>query len=862
MRILVGLIEHMGDIVACEPVARYLKLNHPAAQLTWAVSPAYRELVDTNPHIDETLPVDCLTDWIKLTKHGGYDQIVDLHVNYRVCEHCRIPLIKQTGNAFVNVYEWFDYGTLQEALSLGAGLPPLAAQPQLYLKPEHAAAVDALGLPAEFCVVHRESNNLVKDWQPERWQGLLARVKSELGLEIVDVGAGAIAPPPLAVSGAITLFNRLPILQTAEVIRRARLFIGVDSGPAHLANAVRTPGVVLLGHHGYFRQYMPFNGFFASASPRVKMVRNLAGLVRDLSLDEVAEAVRYVVAAGPEPRDDAPAEAASAAPPRAAAKERRRLLAAGVFDPGWYGVHYPDAVAAGGDVIDHYLAVGRAEGRLPASPGSRGPKGIADGDAALAEPGSRLKRAELRQSAAATEGWAARAAAGANPGSPAAPRQPPPEDLPRTFAFYLPQFHPIPENDWAHGAGFSEWHNVVSAKPLFPGHDQPRVPGELGFYDLRSPEILHEQVALAREHGIAGFCFYYYYFAGKKLLYKPIDNYLKSKNDFPFFFLWANENWSRLWDGGDQELIIEQCHSPEDDRAFIRELLPIFADERYVKIGGRPILMVYKAHLFPDSARTTELWRDESERHGFPGLYLVMVDDWLGEIVHPREFGFDASYEIPSNLIPPQVLSGETEGLGLSPDFTGRIVDYPKFADFHLSRPAPRYKRFRTVMLPWDNTPRYGTRAIVHLNGRGEAYRNWLLGALIDTYRSRAPEERIVFLHSWNEWCEGTYLEPDRRLGRHFLEQTRAAIDLANEAIALLEAPSDGLGAVAGLLRVLQAKDEAAYRNLEATLDCHRELDRLRGELGGIYNSRAWHVAMRLHGLVGRLRRLRQFRPF
>ena len=132
MRILVGLIEHMGDIIACEPVSRYLKVNHPAAHLTWAVSLAYRELIDTNPYIDQTLALECLTDWIKLTKHSSYDKIVDLHVNYRICQHCGIPLIKEKGNPFVNVYEWFDYGTLQEAFTRGAGLPALSAQPNLY----------------------------------------------------------------------------------------------------------------------------------------------------------------------------------------------------------------------------------------------------------------------------------------------------------------------------------------------------------------------------------------------------------------------------------------------------------------------------------------------------------------------------------------------------------------------------------------------------------------------------------------------------------------------------------------------------------------------------------------------------------
>ena len=297
MRILVGLIEHMGDIIACEPVSRYLKAAHPAAHLTWAVSAAYRELADTNPYIDQTLVLECLTDWIKLTKHSSWDNIVDLHINYRICQHCGIPLIKEKGNPFVNVYEWFDHGTLQEAFTLGAGLPALSAQPNLYLKPEHAKAVDALALPDNFCVVHHESNDRAKDWRREAWRKLSEWIRDDLELQIVEVGADKVCSPSPLAEGSISLVNRLPLLQTAEVIRRARFFIGVDSGPAHLANALRVPGIVLLGRLGFFRQYMPFNGFFASRSPLVKMVRNPAGPACTLSVDEVIEAVRYVAAA-------------------------------------------------------------------------------------------------------------------------------------------------------------------------------------------------------------------------------------------------------------------------------------------------------------------------------------------------------------------------------------------------------------------------------------------------------------------------------------------------------------------------------------------------------------------------------------
>lgn len=203
--------------------------------------------------------------------------------------------------------------------------------------------------------------------------------------------------------------------------------------------------------------------------------------------------------------------------------------------------------------------------------------------------------------------------------------------------------------------GFTEWHNVTKAKPLFAGHYQPKIPGELGYYDLRSPLVLQKQIELARSHGIDGFCFYYYYFAGKKILYDPIEEFLKSDSDMPFLFMWANENWSKRWDGGDKEVIIAQEHSDFDDMVFIDGLFDIFRDPRYVKIDGKPVLMIYKTHLFPNILNTTERWREAALKNGFPGLYLIKADGWIEGEEHPRFYGFDASYEIPSNVTPENV---------------------------------------------------------------------------------------------------------------------------------------------------------------------------------------------------------------
>ena len=838
-RIIIGLIEHMGDIVACEPVARYLRYNHPQAHIAWAVTAPYRELIDSNPFIDETVVIGCLTEWMVIANHAAYDQVVDLHVNYRICGHCQVPLTKRSGNPFISVFEYFDYGALLEAFSVGAGLPRLSAQPRVYLGQEHARAVDALALPEAYCVIHRSSNDPRKDWTAAGWQQIAATLRGRLGLAIVEVGAGAVQSLPPPIEGVIDLVNRLPVMQTAEVIRRATLFVGIDSGPSHFANALQVPGVILLGRYGNFRKYQPYTGFYAQATPLVRLVRNLLGVVADIDVQDVDDAVRYVAGAARtmarQPADGG-GSAASILPWHMPREPRSRDLEnSGLFDTGWYAVHYPQVCHSTWHPIDHYLKWGAREGLNP-GPRFNG-QAYQDADPEIRRRGmnpllhyidagwsdGRAVPAPDRGPGGppgeGTAAWSRSIAAlfeEPQPHSLALP--PPPRDLamPRLFAFYLPQFHPIPENDAAHGPGFSEWHNVIKARPLFAGHYQPRVPGELGYYDLRSEEVLHQQIKLAQSHGIEGFCFYYYYFQGKKLLFKPLANFLKSDIDAPFMCLWANENWTRRWDGGDSEVIISQHHSDEDDLLALEELVTLFRDPRYVKISGKPVLMIYKTHLFPNIARTAELWRQEIVRLGFPDLFLVMVDDWTADPPHPRDLGFDASYEIPSNIIPASVHKDGAEQLGLAEGFTGRIVDYAKFAGYHLGRPMPAYKRFRTVMLPWDNTARYGNRAIVHVNDEGDSYRLWLLQALMDTYRRHEPEERIVFLHSWNEWCEGTYLEPDQKRGRHFLEQTQRAVDIARQAIAaggqapVVEVASE-------LVRMHRAKDEGAYQAVAAT---------------------------------------------
>ncbi|BBL75940.1 glycoside hydrolase family 99-like domain-containing protein [Methylomagnum ishizawai] len=344
----------------------------------------------------------------------------------------------------------------------------------------------------------------------------------------------------------------------------------------------------------------------------------------------------------------------------------------------------------------------------------------------------------------------------------------------KAIAFFLPQFHPIPENDAWWGPGFTEWTNVTQAKPSFPGHEQPHIPGELGFYDLRLPELREAQAKLAREYGIYGFCYYYYWFAGRRILERPLDDMLKSGSpDFPFCICWANESWSKRWDGSEDEVLLKQEHTPETDVAFIRDVIPILKDPRYIQINGAPLLVVYRVNLFPDPKRTAAVWRKICADEGLPNIHLAAVE--FTGFNDPYGSGFDSSIEFPPlNISPAETVTNEIEDL--DKDFSGGIYDYRQYAiQVMLREPAP-YRRYRGIIPGWDNTPRRGKRASLFVDSEPQTYEMWLRAIVEETRNALPAGERFIFINAWNEWAEGAHLEPDIRHGRAYLESTRRGL--------------------------------------------------------------------------------------
>ncbi len=343
-------------------------------------------------------------------------------------------------------------------------------------------------------------------------------------------------------------------------------------------------------------------------------------------------------------------------------------------------------------------------------------------------------------------------------------------EAPQLLAFYLPQFHAAPENDAWHGRGFTEWSVVARSKPLYPGHRQPDLPGELGFYDLRVPETRYLQARLAREHGITGFLYYHYWFGGRQMLSRPFREVLESGHpDFPFALCWANESWYRRWQGTLDEMLLEQVFSEEDDVAHIRWLMECFRDPRYIRIEGRPLLTVYRPDLLPEPNRTAELWRRECEKAGMEPPWLVMFETG-DESDEPALLGFDASAEfVPHHL--PRLMGAEPLQFGA--ENTQRMYEYDAVASAYLDRPAVGWQRYPCVATAWDNTPRRQTGdALILANSNPASYGRWLAEAATRQSRS-AGSNGIVFVNAWNEWAEGAHLEPDVFWGRAYLEVTR-----------------------------------------------------------------------------------------
>lgn len=407
------------------------------------------------------------------------------------------------------------------------------------------------------------------------------------------------------------------------------------------------------------------------------------------------------------------------------------------------------------------------------------------------------------------------------------------------IAFYLPQFHATPENDEWWGKGFTEWTNVRKAKPNFPNHLQPFEPGELGYYNLLDPKVQVAQAELAKTYGIRGFCYYAYWFEGRRMLEKPLDLMLANRDvDIDFCVCWANENWTRRWDGRDEEILIGQPHTLEQDKRFIHDMLKYMQDPRYIRVNNRPLLLVYRPDILAEPKATVAYWKQVVRDAGLGELNACCVEFYGVE--NPKDFGFDTMVEFPPHksllnenaLSPPPTLTNS--------DFKGGVYDYVKVRNWFMRKPiAKGFTRYRGVMPRWDNTARRQDTSHIFYGSDPQLFRDWIYWAGMETMLTQPPGERLLFINAWNEWGEGCTLEPDKLYGRTYLQAAASALLALDDKAIIID---EYWAALAKAEPLLSSQDLTAVReiilsyerDILAILKMFRHEDKLPAEVDNL----------------------------
>lgn len=354
----------------------------------------------------------------------------------------------------------------------------------------------------------------------------------------------------------------------------------------------------------------------------------------------------------------------------------------------------------------------------------------------------------------------------------------------KLIAWYLPQFHQIEINNKFHGQGFTEWTNTTRAMPMFTGHYQPHIPYDVGYYDLLNIDTFKRQIYLAKHYGIYGFCMHYYWFSGKRIMEKPLEIFLNHKElDMPFCFNWATENWTSLWDAGNNGIMYEQKFSVEETEGFMEDILPYMKDSRYIKIDGRPLLVLYRVNQFKQQEVISVIknLRKKAKQAGFPDLY-IMLTNARGFMENVIKWGADAIVEFPPCYISSMMESYIPSGY-INPNFSGVMLDATSFIEnkqYMFMHENTKY--FRSVLTSWDNTARKALSGASIMCGLSpKTFKIWLKDVILESKRIHTAAENFVFLNSWNEWAEGSHLEPDMKYGYAWLQACVEALEETRE---------------------------------------------------------------------------------
>lgn len=348
---------------------------------------------------------------------------------------------------------------------------------------------------------------------------------------------------------------------------------------------------------------------------------------------------------------------------------------------------------------------------------------------------------------------------------------------PKLIAYYLPQYYPDAHNTAWWGRGSTEWTNVSKSFPQYLGHYQPRFPGELGHYDLRVKDTIYRQIELAKFYGVYGFCFYYYWFDGVRLLDLPFNEFVNDKNiDFPFSICWCNESWTKQWEGASNTPLITQNTSVESYMSFIESCIDLFTHKNYIKIKGKPIITIYKPHNVPEPQKVIAYWKKCVKEKTGLDLYIIACFDRNSASDEYLDMGFDSCTEFAPGPYRPLMKNITKEKKYLCDTFMGEVYDYKDFVIKKKYFQLKRKNLYRAVTPMWDNTPRRKNKGTIYDGSTPDLYKQWLRDIIIETKDNSTIDDKIIFINAWNEWAEGAYLEPDLKWKYGYLEATKDAI--------------------------------------------------------------------------------------
>ncbi len=380
----------------------------------------------------------------------------------------------------------------------------------------------------------------------------------------------------------------------------------------------------------------------------------------------------------------------------------------------------------------------------------------------------------------------------------------------KPIAFYLPQFHPAKENAECREHGFKGWSHVAEARPNFDGHDQPHVPGDAAFHDRHSPESFQAQIALAKQNAIFGFCFYHYWFSGQRILEKPVDIFFNANIDFPFCLCWANEDWSQKSADGQNEILLANDHSIENDNRFIEDVFAYMKDGRYITYHGQPVILVYRPDILTNSKETFRHWKKRATEEGFPGLFIAVIA--LNDHDRPDSWGADALVELPPYPYRNDAFMRHPPK-ATNPDFRGKFMDYRFAMAASINRKHDDFLLFHGAMPSWDNTACHQNDPLTFVHASPQLFEYWLRRQAVKTLEDNQNEEKFVFINAWNGWAEGTHLEPCLKYGHEHLQAVKRAVQIDTYMTPTL--PADSTLACLASIQSFENDDVKYFTELE-----------------------------------------------